>query len=175
MNTFFDNHFNNHVITIYPGEFFVSSGPEYISTILGSCVAVVLYDPGNQISGMNHYMLAKDNSKVKGENKSADKNSSASSPITRFGEYAMEYLVNEMQKKGAVKANLQAKIFGGANVFNFPDDSPHQVGNENINFALDWLLKEGIPVVAKDVGGVDSRKIVLDPVTSKVWLKRINQ
>ena len=59
MNTFFDNSFNRNIITIYPGEYYVSKGPELISTILGSCVAIVLFDAENEIGGMNHFMLAR--------------------------------------------------------------------------------------------------------------------
>lgn len=167
MNTFFDNSFNRNIVTIYPGEYYVSKGPEFISTILGSCVAIVLFDPKNLIGGINHFMLAKPGSK--------DKLSEKNGPIGRFGEYAIDLLLKEMEKCGAERCNLQAKIFGGSNVFNLPETSHEQVGAENIRFAKTYLAKLNIPIVAEDLGGVPSRKIIFDPSTFKVLLKRISQ
>lgn len=166
MNTFFDNSFNRNVVTIYPGECYVSKGPELVSTILGSCVAIVLYDPEHQIGGMNHFMLASNNDKSKDVSKNG--------PIGRFGEYAIDLLLKEMEKAGADRRNLQAKIFGGSNVFNLPETAHEQVGSENIKFAKNYLQKLNIPVLAEDLGGVPSRKIIFDPATFKVLLKRIS-
>lgn len=167
MNTFFDSSFNRNVVTIYPGEYYASKGPELISTILGSCVAIVLFDPENLIGGVNHFMLAKQGD--------SSKDNQTKGPVGRFGDHAIELLISEMEKKGAVRKNLQAKIFGGSNVFNLPETSQTQVGNENIKFAKDYLEKLHIPVVAEDLGGVPSRKIYVDPATFKVLLKRITQ
>ena len=163
MNTFFDNSFNRNIITIYPGEYYVSKGPELISTILGSCVAIVLFDAENEIGGMNHFMLAR-----------KTKNSpEAQGPAARFGEFAIDILIKEMEKNGADRNNFEAKIFGGSNVFNLPDTNHEQVGTENIKFEREYLAKLNIPIVAEDIGGVPSRKIVFDPTTFKVLLKRI--
>ncbi len=167
MNTFFDNSFNRNVVTIYPGEYYVSKGPELISTILGSCVAIVLFDPQNQIGGMNHFMLA--------TNKDKTKDAKRNGPIGRFGEYAIDLLLKDMEKAGADRRNLQAKIFGGSNVFNLPETAREQVGTQNIKFAKNYLQKLNIPILAEELGGVPSRKIVFDPATFKVLLKRINQ
>lgn len=164
MNRYQDTKFNREVVTIHPGEYYVSKGPEYISTILGSCVAIILFDSVNHIGGMNHFMLAKSDDTKKNEEMSV--------PITRFGEYAIEALVDEMIKQGADKNNLQAKIFGGSNIFNFSDSSPNQVGIVNINFARKVLNKLGIQVLAEDTGGILSRKIVFDPATFKVLVKK---
>ena len=94
-------------------------------------------------------------------------------PAARFGEFAIDILIKEMEKKGADKNNFEAKIFGGSNVFNLPDTNHEQVGTENIKFAREYLAKLNIPIVAEDTGGVPSRKIVFDPTTFKVLLKRI--
>lgn len=164
MNRYHDKKFNREVVTIYPGEFFVSKGPEFISTILGSCVAIILFDSKNQIGGMNHFMLAKSDD--------AKKNEEMQIPITRFGEFAIEALINEMIKMGSDKKNLQAKIFGGSNIFNLPETNYQQVGSVNIKFAKDVLNKLGIPVIAEDTGGILSRKIIFDPSTFKVLVKK---
>lgn len=163
MNRHFDTKFNRELLTIYPGEYASSFGPEYIATILGSCVAIALYDPQHMIGGMNHFILAKDTT-LSDEDKGL---------VGRFGEYAVELLINDMLKKGAVRENFIAKVFGGSNVFNVTSPRTVQVGEANIKFAFDYLEKEHIPVVASDIGGIEPRKIIFDPVTSKVWLKRI--
>lgn len=167
MNTFFDNSFNRNIVTIYPGEYYVSKGPEFVSTILGSCVAICLFDPKNLIGGINHFMLAKPGSK---ETLKEEKG-----PIGRFGKYAIDLLIDEMIKAGADRKNLQAKIFGGSNVFNLPETSHEQVGSENIKFAKEYLGQLNIPIMTEDLGGVPSRKIIFDPATFKVLLKRISQ
>lgn len=162
MKKYFDTHFDKDIMTIYPGEFYVSVGAEYISTILGSCVSIVLYDKIMHIGGMNHFILAKDGKLA----------SDTTGNIGRFGEYAIELLINEMVKKGSKKRNWEAKIFGGSNVFNMAD-ADNRVGAVNIKFAYDYLMREGIKIVASDTGGIQPRKIFYDPQSSKIWLKRI--
>lgn len=166
MTKYLDNHFNREVITIYPGEFYVSKGPEFVSTILGSCVAIVLFDSENKIGGINHFMLAKESSEKSVEQTDAGLK-------TKYGKYAIDELIKEMESHGAKKFNLQAKIFGGSNVFNLPDSKLDMVGNENIRFAKDYLAKLNIPIIAEDLGGVPSRKVVFDPSNFKVLVKKI--
>ena len=163
MNKFLDIHFKREVMTIYPGEYYSSFGPEYISTVLGSCVAIALYDAQHKIGGLNHFILAKGGSNGRND----------SGLVGRFGEFAVELLINDMLQKGAVRANLTAKVFGGSNVFNISNPKMPQVGNDNINFAFSYLERENIPVIASDTGGVEPRKIIYDPSSSKIWLKRI--
>lgn len=165
MNTYFDNHFNKKIVTIYPGEFYSSTESEMISTVLGSCISIALFDPENKIGGLNHFMLAKDNS-VEDERES-------NRLMGKFGEYAMELLIKDVLAKGANFKNLQAKVFGGSNVFNLPPTSGAQVGEVNIKFAFDYLKQKNIPVVTSNTGGTAPRKIFFDPVSSKVYLKYI--
>lgn len=164
MNTYFDTHFQKKVVTLYPGEFFATKqDDQLISTVLGSCIAITLYDERNRVGGMNHFMLARDNS-------GRDDGESG-----RFGEYAIELLLNDVLKKGGARANLTAKVFGGSNIFNAPDSSAVQVGAQNIDFAFHYLEMECIPVKSSNVGGTLPRKIFFDPKTSKVWLKHIKK
>lgn len=162
MNSYFDTKFNKVLHVIYPGEYHVSTGPEYISTVLGTCISVVLYDARLKLGGMNHFMFAQE----------ASNNISQSDPTAgRFAQYAMELLINEMLKKGAVKQRLEAKVFGGGHVLNIDSN----VGDNNIKFAFDYLASEGIPVIASNVGDIYARKIVFDPSSFKVWMKRMNK
>lgn len=163
MNQYYDSHFGKQIITIYPGEFFSTAGDELISTVLGSCISVTLFDERNAFGGINHFMYASISHAIE------------DSPDMRgrYGEFAVELLLEDMLKKGADRTALSAKIFGGSNVFNLPPDAGIQVGDMNIRFAFDYLKKQNIPIVASDTGGVYPRKIYFDPKTSKVWLKRI--
>ena len=164
MKKYFDRHFNKDIITIYPGEFWSSTGPELISTVLGSCVSITLFDPIAVIGGMNHFMLAKDSS-----NTAAD----SGKLLSKFGDYAMSLLIEDMEKKGAKLSRCTAKVFGGSNIFNVPTASATNIGFANIEFAFDFLQKNKIQIVSSDTGGKAPRKIYFDPVTSKVYLKHI--
>lgn len=168
MNRYFDLHFNKNIVTIYPGEFWASTGPEMISTVLGSCVSIALFDPIAGVGGMNHFMLAKDTN--------MDIDGSRDKHLGRFGEYAMEMLVSDMEKKGAVFSRCTAKVFGGGNIFNTvtPEGGKVLVGDANIKFAFDYLKSHGIEVKSSDTGGILPRKIFFDPTTSKVFLKHID-
>lgn len=163
MNRYYDSQFGKNIVTIYPGEYFTSFGEEYISTVLGSCVSVALYDKKIQVGGLNHFMLAYDG---KGDR---DKDEAAG----RFGEYAMELLINDLLKKGASRDRFTAKVFGGSNVLGSGTSSKLQVGENNIKFVFEYLKSEKIPVVSSNTGGDKPRKIFYDPKSSKIWLKHI--
>ncbi len=169
MNRYFDMHFNKNIVTLHPGEFWATGENEMISTVLGSCVSIVLFDAIAGIGGMNHFMLAKDTS-VDGSAKTMD----VGIGLGRFGEYAMEMLVSDMTKKGASLERCQAKVFGGGNIFGVADTSNTQVGKANIEFAFDWLKTNNVEVISSDVGGNLPRKLFFDPKTFKVFLKHIN-
>ncbi len=164
LKTYFDFHFQKNLVVLYPGEFFSSNAQdEMISTVLGSCIAITLYDPKLRIGGMNHFMLVSSS-----QSQDAQENSG------RFGEFAVELLLNDMMKKGAQKKRMIAKVFGGSNMFKVAP-SEHNVGEQNIDFAFYYLERENIPIKASDVGGTYSRKIYFDPITAKVWLKHVKE
>lgn len=168
MNRYFDLHFNRNIVTIYPGEFWSSKGPEMISTVLGSCVSIALFDPIAGVGGMNHFMLAKDTN--------LEVNNPKDRLLGRFGEYAIEMLIEDMQKKGASLSRCFAKVFGGGNIFNSaePQSGKSLVGAANIEFAFNYLKSHKIEIKSSDTGGNLPRKIFFDPVNSKVFLKYIN-
>ena len=163
MNRYYDSQFGKNIVTIYPGEYFTSFGEEYISTVLGSCVSVALYDKNLQVGGLNHFMLAYDGKGDRDTDEAAG----------RFGEYAMELLINDLLKKGASRQRLTAKVFGGSNVLGSGTSSKLQVGENNIKFVFEYLKSEKIPVVSSNTGGDKPRKIFYDPKSSKIWLKHI--
>ena len=137
---------------IVQGEYRVSRDPaEVLSTVLGSCVAVCLWDPGAQVGGMNHFLLPA--APGQGDAKTL-----------RYGAHAMEVLINELLKMGARRIALQAKLFGGANV----TDALGPIGKANATFALSYLGDEGIPCIAKSLGGTQARRIMFRPANGHV-------
>ena len=164
MKTYFDKKYQKQIVTISPGEYHCSKQDCYISTVLGSCIAITLWDSRNKIGGMNHFMLA-----------TTSRECSISDEIAgRFGEYSIELLINDMIKTGAQKKYFQAKVFGGANIFKENASSTStRIGAANIFFAFNYLETERIPILNSDTGGVQARKIIFEPLTNKVFLKRI--
>ncbi|BCG63805.1 MAG: chemotaxis protein CheD [Methyloprofundus sp.] len=154
-------------IIIDPGEYYVSSEQEIISTLLGSCVAACLYDPVNRIIGMNHFLLAY-------------RHHAHSVPLldteeARYGMYAMELLINEMMQHGASKLNLKAKCFGGGNVLHLREDKKNKetIGDVNIAFIKEFLKNEKIPLMGGCLGGKFGRNIHFVGGDFSVYVKRI--
>jgi chemotaxis protein CheD len=161
--------FANALITeIGPGEHFVGQSGSVIKTLLGSCVAVCLYDTQTGIIGMNHFLLAADRLK---------RSHLLDSKAGYYGVHAMELVINSMTALGANKRRIQSKVFGGGNVV--PQLVPHggdfeTIGAQNIAFALAFLERENIPVVTKDVGGEDGRIIYFDASDFSVYRSLIH-
>lgn len=142
---------------LLPGEFYVTDQPEMITTVLGSCVSACIYDPNLKLGGMNHFMLP-------GSEAANDQDGS-----TRYGLFAMESLINEILKRGALKRNLKAKLFGGGQILENMSD----IGQKNIRFAKTFLFSEGIPLESNDLGLVFPRKVNFFPTTGRVMVKRL--
>ncbi|PNV83395.1 MAG: chemotaxis protein CheD [Sulfurimonas sp.] len=141
---------------IHVGQLHVDVAPAAISTILGSCVAVCLYDRKSGIGGMNHYLLPFWNG------------NSLQSP--RFGNIAIPKLIESMLERGANIKNIEAKIFGGASM-NISASNNMMIGEKNILVAREILKEYKIHIVAEDVGKENGRKIQFNLQNAKVLLK----
>ncbi len=142
------------------GMIFVSTNECIITTVLGSCIAVCLWDPASGIGGMNHYMLPLWNGD--------------GLPSPRYGNIAITKLIDKMITAGCSKENLKAKVFGGAEILHITKSMQLSVGMQNIMLADDLLSREGIPVISIDVGGNCGRKIDFNTKEGIVRLKRLN-
>lgn len=160
-NHYFDRQFDTSAVKILPGEYFVTDKDILLVTTLGSCIAACIRDRLLGIGGINHFMLPSNGS---------DASVPASAPA-RYGSYAMELLINELIKRGARRANLEAKVFGGGNVIE--NMTVTKVGSRNAAFALEYLATEGIPVIAKDVLDVYPRKVYYFPKTGRTLIKKL--
>lgn len=146
---------------IKPGEWAVER-QRPISTLLGSCVAVCLYDSGLPIAGMNHFMLPRMN-----------KGAHADEDVLLAGDACMEALLNALLKHGAAKHRMKAKAFGGGAVIDANLPAALSIGKRNADFARQWLAREGIPLVASDFLGPWSRKVLLVPANGDAYCRRM--
>ncbi len=152
---FFDAASATWMVKVFPGEYFVTSRTdEVLVTVLGSCVAACIRDSRTGIGGMNHFMLPQS----RAGNWAGDLQS------TRFGNFAMEKLINELLKAGCSRNSLEIKVFGGGNV----TDTQNAIGTENSKFILRYLEAEGMRCAAQDLGGQLPRRIHYHPATGKV-------
>jgi chemotaxis protein CheD len=129
-----------------------------VTTVLGSCVSVCLWDPNLACGGMNHYMLPLWNGD--------------GLPTPKFGNVAIEKLIGKMLDFGCRKEQLVAKCFGGANVLGDATDRM-QIGARNIALAEELLAIHRIPIVARDMGGLQGLKIIFNTKSGIVLAGRL--
>lgn len=142
---------------IHVGQFYTDRGAAAISTVLGSCVAVCLYDPILGLGGMNHYLLPLWNG------------NGLQTP--KFGNIAIPRLIEEMVGKGSQIYTMEAKIFGGSSISIGAAADSMLIGQRNILVAREILAQYNIPIVAEDVGGHHGRKIQMNCENGAVLMK----
>lgn len=148
-------HYEEHYL--YPSAIFASDRPHKITTVLGTCVAICLWDKRLKIGGINHYMLPLWNG------------DGLASP--KYGNIATEKLMERLVEMGSAKGDLIAKVFGGKNVHIEVDS--FKIGQRNIDYALNVLEEMNIPVSGKSVGGDQGRKLMFHTDTGEVFMKYI--
>lgn len=154
--------YGTYAARLLPGDYYVTLNDEGVYTTLGSCISACIRDRISGIGGMNHFMLP-----ASGD---ADGWKSTSlSAATRYGNFAMEHLINVIMKNGGKRQNLEVKLFGGGRILANMTD----VGLRNIEFARDYIKTEGLTVTAEDVGSIYPRMVVYFPATGKVRVKRL--
>jgi len=133
--------------------------------VLGSCVSACIRDTTTGIGGMNHFMLPADISR--------DTKAWGNTPVdaqTRYGNIAMERLINVILAGGGKRQNLEIKLFGGGKVLQIDTD----IGAKNIDFVKHYLDTEGLTIAAEDIGGSKPRKIQYFPNTGRARVKSLN-
>ena len=144
---------------LYPGKIFSSKKPHVVDTILGSCVAVFLWDTSLQIGSINHYMLPLWNKE--------------NAPSFKYGDIAISELITRMKMMGSNKKNVIAKLFGGSEISN--SNGTFNIGKRNIIVAQDVLKSEQIPIVSYSVGGSMGRKVIFYSGSGDVLISYIKQ
>lgn len=144
-------------IFIHVGQIHIGFNPTEISTVLGSCVAVCLFDKYKKIGGMNHYLLPLWNG------------NGLQTP--KFGNISVPRLIQSMIDIGCRASNMEAKIFGGASININSSGEDFMIGKRNVMTAKEILAEFKIPVTGEDTGGAVGRRIMMRSDTGKVLLK----
>lgn len=127
-----------------------------VSTILGSCISICLWDPVAGVGGMNHLLLP---------SMRHDSNDMTAGAVD------MDLLINRMMPLGAERPRLRAKLFGGSSMLQGRTD----IGARNAEFGRSYLRNEGIPCDAEDVGGTLARRVRFWPATGKALMRRVQE
>jgi chemotaxis protein CheD len=152
---------NATAMWIYQGEFYVSCRPDlYLTTVLGSCIAVCARDPQTGCGGMNHFLLPD----------SELKQDSYPSLALRYGAYSIERLINAILSRGGRRERLEVKVFGGASV----SSSNSDIGGRNVDFVEHYFAKERISIAAADLRGKFPRKLRYFPSTGRAQTSEIS-
>jgi chemotaxis protein CheD len=144
---------------LYPGQVFVTAEPITISTILGSCAAVCLWDMHKRAGGMNHYLLPE--GPADGSNR------------LRYGNNANLDLLEKILALGCEVRHLRAKVFGGSSAFG--SDPLQSLGSRNVELAEQFLRSEGISVVERDVSGKHGRRLLFRISDGVTVIKNFDQ
>jgi chemotaxis protein CheD len=151
-------------VKVLPGEFYVSTQHELVTTVLGSCVAACIHDARRGIGGMNHFMLPE----PRGER---DSWSSTTGRAARYGSDAMEQLINAILVAGGQRADLQVKIFGGGRVLAQLTD----IGQRNIDFVQRYIAAEKLNLCASDLGDVYPRQVQFFPNSGRARVRLLRR
>lgn len=141
-----------------PGYIFIATRPTVISTVLGSCVSVCLYDRKRKVGGMNHFLYPQSNK---------DEEATA-----QFGNAATLELIRMMLADGSKIKHLEAQVLGGARNI---DISPTDIGRKNITAARKMLKKQGVRIVSEDVGGTKGRKVVFHSNINELVIIKVDR
>jgi chemotaxis protein CheD len=157
-----DPRFDAIAIKVFPGEHYVTaSADEMLVTILGSCVTACIRDPMAGVGGMNHFMLPE---AVGGGWDSA-------SASMRYGNVAMERLINDVLVRGGLRQRLEIKVFGGGNVMK----GTANIGHRNADFVETYLVAENLPITAHHLRGILPRRVHYFPSTGRVMLLELQR
>ena len=160
-STYYDHKFDTTVHKINEGGFCVLSRSEHvIMTTLGSCISVCMFDPVIKVGGMNHFLLPE-------ERHSERKNNFC----MRYGNNAMEKLLNEILKRGGQKDRIMLKAFGAGNVLSINAN----IGEKNQDFLKKYISDEGMRLETCDLGGDLPRRVAFFPATGKAFVKLLRR
>jgi chemotaxis protein CheD len=164
ISRYWDSEHGAFAARLLPGEYYVTCHPEVIATVLGSCVSACIRDARLGYGGMNHFMLPLDGSQ--GQSVWG----SATSAATRYGNVAMERLINDILKLGGRRENLEIKLVGGGRVL---AEMTTDIGARNIDFVRRYVAEEGFKVLGEDLGDVHPRRVVYFPQTGRIRVRKL--
>lgn len=155
-----------NIIKVGIADLKIASVPDVIRTSgLGSCVGVVVYCTRKKVAGMAHVMLP--DSKLGRQ---------ASFNQYKYADTAIDILVQMLINKGVRKSQMEAKLAGGAQMFQINTKNDIiRIGKRNVEAVLQKLAEHNIPVISSDVGGNFGRTIEFDPATGLLKIRTISK
>jgi chemotaxis protein CheD len=143
-------------VYLHPGGLWADGFPAVITTVLGSCVSVVLWDPYTSLGGINHFILPNSGSMVS----------------ARYGNHALPMLHERVLLLGARRETLLACVFGGASVL-AGESNASRLGARNLAEAFRFLESRNIAVLRQDVGGREGRKLTFRTVDGSTLVRKL--
>lgn len=134
-------------ISVGMGQIAMIRRGEIARAVLGSCIGVAIYNPGRAIAAVAHVVLA-------------ESQGNTSALPGKFADQAIPAMLEMLAREGVGRADLVAKIAGGANMFG--GNGPIQIGRNNHAAVRELLGRQRIPIVAEDVGGDKGRRVSFD-------------
>lgn len=144
---------NERHVYLYPGRLVACAESTTVSTILGSCVAVGMWDPARRIGGINHFLLP---------------HGDAGTP--KYANGALPLLIERLIELGAKRERIVAAVFGGATL---AERDHFQLGQRNVEVAGQFLAAERIAVLREDVGGDHGRKVLFRTSDGRTEIRRL--
>lgn len=143
-----------------PGEFYFGGSGERIKTLLGSCVAITLWNARKRVGGMCHFLLP-DNPQRK-----------STIPDGRYADQSLELFLSALNRTATRPEDYEVKLFGGGNMFpTIKKAHSHDVGRRNIEAARRLLKEHRFRIHSEHVGQAGHRTVILDLHTGHTWVK----
>ncbi|MGQ0591327.1 MAG: chemoreceptor glutamine deamidase CheD [Gammaproteobacteria bacterium] len=161
---YWDPYTGQFAAKILPGEYYVTQHGELIVTVLGSCVSACIRCKATGFGGMNHFMLPENRNDHQDLHSGPGVNAAA-----RYGNFAMEHMINDLLKLGVKRGNLEIKIVGGSRILKNMTD----IGRRNIEFVREYIRTEQLRLAGEDVGDIYPRKVYYDPENGRVRVKKL--
>ena len=161
------NEDNLPVIYLKAGELHFSDKPSSVMTVLGSCLSVSMFHRKSRVGAICHGLLPKCRERAVCSRPCAER--------AKYVECAIEMMVKLFDDNKLKRSEIEVKVFGGADMFSMRLGGKNSisVGRQNIEIAQQTLEKEGMRVIAMDVGGTAGRKLFFNTSTGDVLMKRL--
>ncbi|MGE5364670.1 MAG: chemotaxis protein CheD [Bacteroidota bacterium] len=155
-----------NIIYLQPGDFHITEKSEIVTTVLGSCLSVIMFSEKNSLSGICHSLLPRC---------TGDGSHCLMCPNAfKYVNCSIAIMVEIFERHGVKRDQIEVKVFGGAEMFS-SDGYDRSVGKQNIQIAMEILANEKLRVTASDTGGIFGRKIYFVTHTGEVFMQKIKK
>jgi chemotaxis protein CheD len=159
---------NLPVFYLHPGEVFFSKKPFLVSTVLGSCLSITMFDYNTKLGAISHCQLPI----CSGANHRCV---NCFEPY-KFVKCTVKQMIKKFEENRVRRSDLEVKIFGGADVLSIESVSyNNSIGQQNIVAAQMAILDNELNLVAVDVGGCEGRQINFTTNNGEIFLHRIKR